>query len=48
MLAESFVLRLEGLLRTPIERTAFTKCDTRFVPIKEPVAEKEGKPQTDK
>ena len=48
MLAEIFVLRLEGLLRTPIERTSFTKSDTRFVPIKEPVAEKEGKPQTDK
>jgi len=48
MLAEIFVLRLEGLLRTPIERTSFTKSDTRFVPIKEPVPEKEGKPQIDK
>jgi hypothetical protein len=48
MLAEIFVLRLEGLLRTPIERTSFTKSDTRFVPIMAPVPEKEGKPQTDK
>jgi hypothetical protein len=48
MLAEIFVLRLEGLLRTPIERTSFTKSDTRFVPIKHPVPEKEGNPQTHK
>jgi hypothetical protein len=48
MLAEIFMLRLEGLLRTLIERTSFTKSDTRFVPIKQPVPEKEGQPQTDK
>jgi hypothetical protein len=48
MLAEIFLLRLEGLLRTPMERTSFTKSDTRFVPIRQPAPEKEGKPQTDK
>ena len=48
MLAEIFMLRLEDLLRTPIEPTSFTKSDTRFVPIKQPVPEKEGQPQIDK
>jgi hypothetical protein len=48
MLAELFMLHLEARLRTPREPTSLTKSDTRFVPIKHPVPEKEGNPQTHK
>jgi hypothetical protein len=48
MLAEIFMLGLEAQLKALREPTSFTKSDTRFVPVKQPVPVEEEKPQTDK